>query len=881
MGLGAMFSHLINVRYEVSGAQEAVNKVKSAEGQISDSMDKITGLKGKMPPLAGIMSGLGFTPEQIASAKAGLNTIKLTTSEVNNLRASLLKAGASEPQVQRLMTTLQSKGIVPPTQQVNDFVMALRRAIIVAPIWMATRFAMQSVFSLIQSQTKFIIDMEDAMARIQIVGKGTPEAFNNLKFSLIGLALAYGTSASEALNAAKIFAQQGKTVAETFSLTRAAMLGAQVLGQDVKTTTEDLTAAMNSFNIPAENAIGIIDKLINVEKQFAVTSIDLSAGIKTVGATANQMGVSLSALSGDITAVIEVTRKSGSEAARGLQFIYTRLLTSAKPLIEQLTGIKFYLDANGKATSSLTGTLRSATDVLDDLASKWGNLGNEQRLQVAESLGSKRQMVIINSLMDNYNRSLDARIASLTSAGSAEKAFNIIQETTSFKLKQLGTSWNALTSAISDTSAFKGAIDGLDAILLRFTYLINFEKGYRIDLAKQSAVQLADVETRQSQIDSIEELIKARTKLASAPPTVENLARLDLVTKALEANTTNYPELKIALTTPDAPELKTNITKIQDDLLKQKIAVRVGIDFAADAGVLQNRLKAIKQITNKKEYTEYELITAKLTAEVYERQKKEIEKQYLLAKAISRINTQDEDAGEDKLEYREELTDAEKEQLNIERQVMNFSMLENATLEEQIQKRIELVTLATKSLLPHARAVELSKLETQLLDARMKKRDEELNKLASISMQYEKLDRTDYAGRRKLERVARLTLMTPEQTAAAYQYSREDKALITEFMPEFSKEAQLAIAKTTEFFRRMNYLIPRPELLSTNPQMINKSAVTQPNMVQVNKAAEAINVIINQKSSVTPEEIAELAKKALLEDKNFQNAFVTKTRPIL
>jgi TP901 family phage tail tape measure protein len=314
---------------------------------------------------------------------------------------------------------------------------------------------MMGVLQLVKDQVKFLIDLENAMTRIKIVGKGTAEEFANLKDSLIALSIAYGTSATDALEAAKIFSQQGKTVSETLKLTQVAMIGAQVLGENVKTTVDNMTAAMNAFNISADESTTIVDKWINVEKNFVVTSKDLAEATKVAGATANQMGVSISEFLGDVTAIIEVTRKSGSEAARGLSFVYARLYTTAQKTISQISKIKFYLDAQKKATNELTGVLRPASDILGELATKWETLTKEEKLQIATSLGSKRQMVTVNALLQNYNRSIDARIKALTSAGEAEKAFNLIQDTTAFKLKQTTSSWNSLTNAIGDTSGSK------------------------------------------------------------------------------------------------------------------------------------------------------------------------------------------------------------------------------------------------------------------------------------------------------------------------------------------------------------------------------------------------------------------------------------------
>ena len=937
-----IFGSLIRVVYEVLGAQKAKKEIVDTEVAINQTFDTMerkakvpARLAAQMDMLSNSMKKVGFSSQQIEQVTQNFKNIsplaQLSAASVNRLQTSLVQAGATQPQISKLMGSLEVDSRLPvAVSSMSKLMGILQRAAIVAPIWMLVRNAMMSVFSLIQNQLKFIVDMEDAMARIQIVGKGTTEEFNNLKFSLIGLALEYGTSASEALNAAKIFAQQGKTVAETFVLTRVAMIGAQVLGQDVKTTTEDLTAAMNSFNIPASNATGIIDKLINVEKQFAVTSVDLSSGIKVVGATANQMGVSLSALAGDITAIIEVTRKTGSEAARGLQFMYSRLLTSAKPVIEQLTGIKFYLDANNKATSSLTGTLRSATDILDELALSWGNLTNQERLQVAESLGSKRQMTIVNALMDNYNHSIDARIVALTSAGSAEKAFNIIQETTSFKLKQLSSSWNALTAAMADTSAFKGVIDFLDKIIVGYATLIDAGKGYRILLSQQTAQQLSDVETRQSQIDSMEELINVRNKLMLGPQSKETTSRIELINKTLETTVKTFPELKVNLTTGTSSELKESISNIQDKLLREKVTLQFGVDFNAKIMGLQDRKKTLTKLLGGLPEQVFEVDKGlaknreellgidKQIASVEIEQKEEVEKQYAFAKTLQILKTRYNDDAEDTTKEITKLTDKEIEQLNLEREMMNFTMLTNASLEEQIQKRIELTNLAEKSLSEHEMALELSKLETQLLDAKLKKRDEEVARLGSLALQYEKLDRNAadyYEKRRELELAAELSMKSPESLAASFAAGKPgtlEYDTIIKFWDSFSNEAQAAMEQTSWLFRSKIPGMPEIPLIKTGKsvptakntadkavELLNviieqKGFATAEDITNLlnnpeptaiinttNKAAEILNIIIEQRGFTTADDIANLVGPALLNNPDFVSAFTSKSRKII
>ena len=761
----------------------------------------------------------------------------------------------------------------------NDFRKALSRVVVVAPIWMAARSAMLAVFQLVQSQIKYVFDLEDAMARIQIVGKGTAEEYTNLKYALTGLSIAYGISSSEALKAAVVFAQQGKTVAETFTLTRAAMIGAAVLGEDVVTTVESLTAAMNAFKIPTTEAMTIIDKFINVEKEYAVTSKDLAEGVKRVGATANNVGVSLSALTGDLSAVIEVTRKSGSEAAQGLSFIYARLLTTGKPVIQQLTGINFYLDKQGQTTDALTGTLRSASDILDELGTKWEKLTNEEKLNIAAALGSKRQMVVLNALMQNYSTSLDARVTALTSAGSAEKALAILMETSKYKTQQLGAAMNALTLTVADTGAWKGMIDNLKMVLLFYTKLINFEKGYRMELAAESAAQSANIETRQNQISSIEELIKMRDKLSSQPANDKTAERLEKINAAIAETVKKFPTLKVAIDTGDPKEITKAKNEIQDKLLAEKVVVQVGIDYLPQLasldkrkGELEKQFKGLNKgeqilIYGQKEVDELTGLDKKRT-EILKRQTEEQQKQLTLAKAEKVFKDVADD--EEELSLRGELTSKERESLEIEQKINNYTHLNNATTEERISKEIELIKASQTIYDMHAKTIKLAQLENQLIDAKLAKRDDEISKLASLSMQYEKADELEKG---KIRRAAELALMSKEEIANAYQNGGFDKRVIEEFWGSFSKEAQRAVEETTTLFNDLKYKIPTIENLGANNPLLIKAEQPNPiaQLTQSVVGAQKIDIIVNGKQ-MSAEEIAGIISGQISSNPEFRKA---------
>lgn len=484
--------------------------------------------------------------DYIAKLKLAMEGAQKTLSELNKVDLGFKKIESTSKNTtdsMRRLSNVSGRTVVDSfknistsgkqaTVDTNDFIKAMRRAAIVAPVWTGIRMAMQGLGAVIKDQISYLIESENAMARMAVVGNNTKKELNDLKSSILALSQVYGVLPKDAMKAAVLFVQQGKTTSETFQLLKTAMMGSKVLGDDITTTVDNMTAALNAFNIPVNESISIMDKWIDVEKQFAVTGKDLADAVKTAGATASQMGVTQSEFLGDVTAIIETTRKTGSQAANAIQFMYARLQTTARPTIESLTGINFYLDKQGKITNELTGTFRGVSSIMAELAVKWDALTNSEKLAIATQVASKRQMTSFFALMQSYNTSISARISALDSAGSAEKAFAIIQETTATKMDKAKTAWNSLTDSIANTTAFKTGLDWLTAWAQNLEAAYS-NKQFLIKQGKQEILEQTKInDSYITQAQNIRELIKVNDDLSNS----KNKALKLKASEALESN---------------------------------------------------------------------------------------------------------------------------------------------------------------------------------------------------------------------------------------------------------------------------------------------------------------------------------------------------------
>jgi TP901 family phage tail tape measure protein len=341
----------------------------------------------------------------------------------------------------------------------------LMRSALVVPIWFAIRQAFMGFIGLVQSSIRFLIDWEYQMAQVRIVSMGTAEEYAVLSQRLLQLASAYGTSTKDLGEGTKLWAQQGKTIAEIIPLMETTIRMSMLTGRSVSESVEDLTAIMKSYKIEANETSQVVDKIVKVELQHAITTEVLVGALKQVAPVAEQFGISFERLLGIITATHVATRSTGPAIGRAWRTIFSRMGTVAVDAIQNLAKVPLFLDEMGKATFEHTNTFRNFETVLEEVAIATSTLGTAQQAQLRQAIAGVRQGAEWTAFLQNYQEGLDATIESLNAYGQGQRATNILLDTTTKRADQLRAQWNLFMSEIADTGAIKGAISGLTGFI--------------------------------------------------------------------------------------------------------------------------------------------------------------------------------------------------------------------------------------------------------------------------------------------------------------------------------------------------------------------------------------------------------------------------------
>lgn len=122
-------------------------------------------------------------------------------------------------------------------------------------------------------------------------------------------------------------------------------------------------------------------QLNEIDNNFAITTKDLSDGLRKSASTAKTFGVSMSDLVGYIAAIGSTTRESGSIIGNGLKTIMSRLTT--------MDDASSALKSVNISIKDMEGNVRPVSDILEELAGRWGGLTDEQRQNLGVTLAGR------------------------------------------------------------------------------------------------------------------------------------------------------------------------------------------------------------------------------------------------------------------------------------------------------------------------------------------------------------------------------------------------------------------------------------------------------------------------------------------------------------
>lgn len=128
--------------------------------------------------------------------------------------------------------------------------------------------ALYGALAQLQTGITYITELNKEMTNIQVLqveGGKTGEDISKLATGFNNLAREMGATTLETAKGSLEWLRQGKTVSETQELLRSTLMLSKLGALSTAEATDFLTSTLNSFSMGAEEAVGVVDKLIAVD----------------------------------------------------------------------------------------------------------------------------------------------------------------------------------------------------------------------------------------------------------------------------------------------------------------------------------------------------------------------------------------------------------------------------------------------------------------------------------------------------------------------------------------------------------------------------------------------------------------------------------------
>lgn len=175
-------------------------------------------------------------------------------------------------------------------------------------------------------------------------------------------------------------------------------------------------------------------------------------------------GISLDEMIGMITIVSSTTRRSAESIGQSFKTIFSRLqnVAAGKELDEageKLNDVEKSLNRVGIATRDSLNEWRDASEIFEEVGSRWNEFTDTQRSQITTALGGTRQRENLIVLFNNWDKVAEATNKATNAAGTAEQKYSVYLESIDAKINEFIATWEQLVNNLNQSDTFAGIVE--------------------------------------------------------------------------------------------------------------------------------------------------------------------------------------------------------------------------------------------------------------------------------------------------------------------------------------------------------------------------------------------------------------------------------------
>lgn len=353
--------------------------------------------------------------------------------------------------------------------------------------WLSATSIIMKLIQGIRNAITAVKDLDAAMVNLKKVTNETDQAYTEYLKNVGKQAQRIGATMTDLIESGATFAKLGYSFKESQGLAEVATIFANVGDfNNINTATNGLITAMKSFNIAADDAMSIADKINEVANRFAVSADDLTTGLANSASALSLAGNTIDQTIAMITAMSEITQNA-SESGNALKILSMRLRGAKAELQsagEETDGMCESTAKLREKILALTGSVdimadeagtqfKSTYQIMQEIAAVWNDLTDINQAALLETIAGKLRGNSISALLTNMAQANKVLETSLDSAGSALNEHEKWLESIAAKEAQMKAAWQDFADSLINQDAIKGWYDGLTGILNILTKIVD------------------------------------------------------------------------------------------------------------------------------------------------------------------------------------------------------------------------------------------------------------------------------------------------------------------------------------------------------------------------------------------------------------------------
>lgn len=369
--------------------------------------------------------------------------------------------------------------------------------------WGITAGIFQEMVSSVQGAVSYMKDLDESLTQIQMVTNSSKENMRELAQYANKAAQALGSTTVDYTNAVKVFVQEGFSEAESKQYADLSTKLANVSEQDTATTSDQITAYRNAFQLDYQQTVEAMDKVANVANNTASNVNELMTASQRSASVAQAVGATQDSFLASLATIQSVTRQTAEEIGNGMKTIYQRL-ADIRLGGETEDGVDYGKYANtlkqvGVDVLDAAGEFKGMDEIFKELMAVWKDMSRTQQIAVGETVAGKFQYNRFAALMNNadyYEKSLNA---TQDASGMMDQMNDYYMESIEGRLKTLQAAGEEVMSTLFNQDAVEPIIEDVTKLVNGLNDLVDAAGGLNGVLTALSAIML---KTFSSQIAS-------------------------------------------------------------------------------------------------------------------------------------------------------------------------------------------------------------------------------------------------------------------------------------------------------------------------------------------------------------------------------------------